>query len=146
MRVVIVGGAVLASSSGRNMGKVESRAEWLSGHGQCPCRGINGCARAGSEARVLQERHHSLEKNRRWRNLRSAVAQVHGSVYASGMMLIWVCALIVAADDVIFAHAVGARQRMCGVKCSLTPGTSVRDGKESCCWGTTPSTLTRRTA
>jgi enoyl-CoA hydratase len=43
-------------------------------------------------------------------------AQVHGAVYAAGLMLMWACDLIVAADDVIFADVVGTRLGMCGVE------------------------------
>ncbi|HWH97643.1 MAG TPA: enoyl-CoA hydratase-related protein, partial [Pseudolysinimonas sp.] len=54
---------------------------------------------------------------RRWRNLRKiTIAQVHGTVYAAGLMLMWACDLIVAADDVVFADVVGTRLGMCGVE------------------------------
>jgi enoyl-CoA hydratase len=44
------------------------------------------------------------------------VAEVQGAVYAAGLMLMWACDLIVAADDVIFADVVGTRLGMCGVE------------------------------
>ena len=66
---------------------------------------------------MLQEWHHFFENTRRWRNLRKiTVAQVHGDVYAAGLMLMWACDLIVAADDVTFADVVGTRLGMCGVE------------------------------
>ena len=37
-------------------------------------------------------------------------------MYAAGLMLMWACDLIVAADDVIFADVVGTRLGMCGVE------------------------------
>ena len=47
---------------------------------------------------------------------RSPIAQVHGTVYAAGLMLMWACDLIVAADDARFADVVGTRLGMCGVE------------------------------
>src|SRR5688572_32160792 len=50
-----------------------------------------------SEKRMLGEWHYYFENTRRWRNLRKiTVAQVHGPVYAAGLMLMWACDLIVA--------------------------------------------------
>jgi enoyl-CoA hydratase len=37
-------------------------------------------------------------------------------VFAAGLMLMWCCDLIVAADDVMFADVVGTRLGMCGVE------------------------------
>ena len=49
---------------------------------------------------MLQEWHYFFENTLRWRNLRKiTIAQVHGTVYAAGLMLMWACDLIVAADD-----------------------------------------------
>jgi enoyl-CoA hydratase len=66
---------------------------------------------------MLQEWHYFFENTRRWRNLRKiTIAQVHGTVYAAGLMLMWACDLIVAADNVRFADVVGTRLGMCGVE------------------------------
>ena len=66
---------------------------------------------------MLQEWHYYFENTRRWRNLRKiTVAQVQGTVYAAGLMLIWACDLIVGADDVVFADVVGTRLGMCGLE------------------------------
>jgi enoyl-CoA hydratase len=78
---------------------------------------INGGARLGAEKRMLQEWHYFFENTRRWRNLRKiTIAQVHGSVYAAGLMLMWACDLIVAGDTTTFADVVGHRLGMCGVE------------------------------
>jgi enoyl-CoA hydratase len=78
---------------------------------------INGGTREGTEKLMLQEWHYYFENTRRWRNLRKiTLAQVHGDVYAAGLMLMWACDLIVAADDVTFADVVGTRLGMCGVE------------------------------
>ncbi|HJQ47441.1 MAG TPA: hypothetical protein VJ870_14170 [Amycolatopsis sp.] len=51
---------------------------------------INGGTRKGSEKRMLQEWHYFFENTRRWRNLRKiTIAQVHGNVFAAGLMLMW---------------------------------------------------------
>ena len=66
---------------------------------------------------MLQEWHYYFQNTRRWRDLRKiTVAQVHGPVYAAGLMLMWACDLIVAADDAVFADVVGTRLGMCGLE------------------------------
>ncbi len=78
---------------------------------------MNGGTRKGAESRMLQEWHYYFENTLRWRNLRKiTVAQVQGTVYAAGLMLMWACDLIVAADNVYFADVVGTRLGMCGVE------------------------------
>lgn len=113
VRVVILGGMGKMFSAGHDMGSKVAMEE-LTGH---PTRAINGGTRSGTEALMLQEWHYYFENTRRWRNLRKiTVAQVHGPVFAAGLMLMWACDLIVAADDVTFADVVGTRLGMCGVE------------------------------
>jgi enoyl-CoA hydratase len=117
VRVVIFGGHGPMFSSGHDMGSAQSIAERTPGPEQHPSTLINGATRDGAEARMLQEWHYFFENTRRWRNLRKiTIAQVHGTVYAAGLMLMWACDLIVAADNVRFADVVGARLGMCGVE------------------------------
>ena len=113
VRVVILGGAGPMFTSGHDLGskvsmdEVQTHQSWKE----------NGGTRKGAERLMLQEWHHYFENTRRWRNLRKiTIAQVHGPVYAAGLMLMWACDLIVAADDVVFADVVGARLGMCGVE------------------------------
>ncbi len=113
VRVVILGGMGPMFSSGHDMGSKVSREE-MTNH---PSRLVNGGTRTGAEQLMLQEWHHYFDNTRRWRNLRKiTVAQVHGPVYAAGLMLMWACDLIVAADDVVFADVVGTRLGMCGLE------------------------------
>lgn len=113
VRVVILGGMGKMFSAGHDMGSKVAMEEMTS-H---PSRLGNGGTRAGAEQRMLQEWHYYFENTRRWRNLRKiTVAQVHGTVFAAGLMLMWACDLIVAADDVTFADVVGTRLGMCGVE------------------------------
>src|SRR5438105_6595734 len=91
--------------------------EYMPGPNQHPTMGINGGTRSASESLMLQEWHYFYDNTRRWRNLRKiTIAQVQGTVYAAGLMLMWACDLIVAADNVRFADVVGTRLGMCGVE------------------------------
>jgi enoyl-CoA hydratase len=99
------------------MGSKESMAERVEGPGQHPTLRINGGTRKGAEGRMLQEWHYFFENTRRWRDLRKiTIAQVQGTVYAAGLMLMWACDLIVCADNAKFADVVGTRLGMCGVE------------------------------
>ena len=117
VRVVILGGAGALFSSGHDMGSSESLTERQPGPDQHPAYQINGGTRRGLEARMLQEWHYYFQNTKRWRNLRKiTVAQVQGTVFAAGLMLMWACDLIVAADNAQFADVVGTRLGMCGVE------------------------------
>ena len=100
VRVVILGGDGPMFSSGHDMGSKVSMEEYTPGPNQHPTRAINGGTRKGAENLMLQEWHYFFENTRRWRNLRKiTIGQAHGDVYAAGLMLLWACDLIVAADD-----------------------------------------------
>ncbi len=117
VKVVIFGGVGKMFSAGHDMGSKVAMSEYLPGPGQHVTTTINGGTRLGAEKRMLQEWHYFFENTRRWRNLRKiTIAQVHGSVYAAGLMLMWACDLIVAAEKTIFADVVGTRLGMCGVE------------------------------
>ena len=113
VRVVILGGVGPLFSSGHDMGSSKARQEFA----EHPTHKMNGATRAGTEQMMLQEWHYYFQNTLRWRNLRKiTVAQVQGTVYAAGLMLMWACDLIVAADNVFFADVVGTRLGMCGVE------------------------------
>src|ERR1700684_4590805 len=117
VRVFILCGPGPLSSSGHDMGSREALEERQPGPNQHPSVTTNGGTRLGAESRMLQEWHYFFENTRRWRNLRKiTIAQVHGSVYAAGLMLMWACDLIVAGDTTTFADVVGHRLGMCGVE------------------------------
>jgi enoyl-CoA hydratase len=116
-RVVILSGAGPVFSSGHDLGSPLQVAERTPGPDLHPTREINGGTRLGAEQRMLQEWHYFFENTRRWRNLRKiTIAQVQGPVYAAGLMLMWCCDLITAAEDTVFADVVGTRLGMCGVE------------------------------
>ena len=117
VRVVILGGNGKMFSSGHDMGSKQMMEEWAPGPNQHPTRNINGGSRRGSEQLMLQEWHYFFQNTLRWRNLRKiTIAQVHGPVYAAGLMLMWACDLIVAAEGTTFADVVGTRLGMMGVE------------------------------
>jgi enoyl-CoA hydratase len=117
VRVVILRGAGPLFSSGHDMGSREAAAERQPGPDQHPSFTTNGGTRLGTESRMLQEWHYFFDNTRRWRNLRKiTIAQVQGTVYAAGLMLMWACDLIVAAEGAQFADVVGTRLGMCGVE------------------------------
>jgi enoyl-CoA hydratase len=117
VRVVILGGHGPMFSSGHDMGSREGRADMAPGPDQHPSARVNGGTRGGAERLMLQEWHHFFESTRRWRNLRKiTVAAVHGQVFSAGLMLMWACDLIVAAEGTTFADVVGSRLGMCGME------------------------------
>jgi enoyl-CoA hydratase len=116
VRVVILGGTGPIFSSGHDLGSKEAREE-MSGENRHFTASINGGTRKGAENRMLQEWHYFYENTKRWRDLRKiTIAQVQGTVYAAGLMLMWACDLIVAADNARFADVVGTRLGMCGLE------------------------------
>ena len=117
VKVVILAGVGPLFSSGHDMGSKESVAEREPGPDQHPTFQGYGGTRLGAESRWTQEWHFFFQNTLRWRNLRKiTVAQVQGTVFAAGLMLMWSCDLIVAADDASFADVVGTRLGMCGVE------------------------------
>lgn len=117
VRVVILGGNGPMFSAGHDLGSKVMFEEFLPGPNQHFTRGINGGARAGSEALMLQEWHYFFQNTLRWRNLRKiTIAQMHGPVFAAGLMLMWACDLICAAEETEFADVVGTRLGMMGVE------------------------------
>jgi enoyl-CoA hydratase len=74
-----------------------------------PVSNWGGFAKQGAEGHMALEEEIYLGMCWRWRNLpKPTVAQVHGKTIAGGLMLIWVCDLIVASDDATFSDPVVA--------------------------------------
>ena len=60
-----------------------------------------GCA--GAERQIAREQEIYLGLSERWRNIAEADdREVQGKVIAGGLMLVWPCDIIVAADDATF--------------------------------------------
>lgn len=68
-----------------------------------------GFSLPGAEGYMAQEQEIYLGMCWRWRNLpKPIIAEVQGKVIAGGLMLVWVCDLIIASDDATFSDPVVA--------------------------------------
>jgi enoyl-CoA hydratase len=75
-----------------------------------------GFREPGTEGWVAREEEIYLGMCRRWRDIpKPTIAAVHGKTIGGGLMLAWICDLIVAADDASFADPV-VDMGVCGVE------------------------------
>lgn len=80
-----------------------------------------GYGEQGAEGWVAREEEIYLEMCARWRAIpKPTIAAVHGRTLGGGLMLAWVCDLIVASDDATFADPVVA-MGVCGVEWFVHP-------------------------
>lgn len=114
VRVVILAARGRNFSAGHDLGSELAIAE----RSQLPSFRINGGTRdAIAEKIYLQEWHYFFQNTCRWRDLRKiTIAQVQGNAISAGLMLIWACDLIVAADNAKFSDVVAVRLGMPGVE------------------------------
>lgn len=60
-----------------------------------------GCA--GAEGQMAREKEIYIGFSERWRNFaKPTIAAVHGKCIAGGLMLVWPCDIIIAAEDALF--------------------------------------------
>jgi enoyl-CoA hydratase len=72
---------------------------------------------AGWEGAYAREKEVYLEITERWRNApKPVIAEVRGAVISGGLMLMWMCDLIVAADDARFRDNTGSDMGVPGVE------------------------------
>ena len=118
VRVVILAARGRNFSAGHDLGSEAALAERAPGPGQHPTFRSHGATRdAVAEKVYLQEWHFYFENTRRWRDLRKiTIASVQGNVISAGLMLMWACDLIVAADNAKFSDVVAVRMGMPGVE------------------------------
>nr|WP_311609684.1 enoyl-CoA hydratase [Streptomyces sp. DSM 40473]MDT0449414.1 enoyl-CoA hydratase [Streptomyces sp. DSM 40473] len=105
VRVVVLAGAGEHFSAGHDIGSPGRDA-----HLPFPRRaGLwwDHSGKSGAEQRFARESEVYLGMCRRWRELpKPLIASVQGACVAGGLMLAWVCDLIVASEDAFFADPV----------------------------------------
>lgn len=104
VRVIVLRGAGRHFSAGHDIGTpdrdaggpFERRTLWWDGE-----------ARPGAETPFVREQEQYLGLCRRWHEIpKPTIAMVQGGCIAGGLMLAWICDLIVAADDAFFQDPV----------------------------------------
>ncbi len=118
VRVIVLAARGKNFSAGHDMGSDAALRDYLPGPDQHPTYSVDGGTRSGPvESLYLQEWHYYFENTCRWRDLRKiTIAQVQGNAISAGLMLIWACDLIVAADNAKFSDVVAVRLGMPGVE------------------------------
>lgn len=118
VRVIILAARGKNFSAGHDLGSDAALQERAPGPTQHPTFRIDGATRSGmAEILLLQEWHYYFENTCRWRDLRKiTIAQVQGNAISAGLMLVWACDLIVAADNAKFSDVVATRLGMPGVE------------------------------
>ncbi|WP_024442240.1 MULTISPECIES: enoyl-CoA hydratase [unclassified Mycobacterium] len=118
VRVVILAARGKNFSAGHDLGSEATLLERRPGPAQHPTFQSHGATREPVvEKTYLQEWHFFFQNTCRWRDLRKiTIAQVQGNAISAGLMLIWACDLIVAADNARFSDVVGVRLGMPGVE------------------------------
>src|ERR1700684_801690 len=103
--VIVLAGAGDHFSAGHDIGTPERDADK-----SFPRQAVlwwDHVGKAGADARYAREMEVYLGMCRRWREIpKPAIAMVQGACIAGGLMLAWVCDLIVAAEDAFFADPV----------------------------------------
>nr|WP_241696087.1 enoyl-CoA hydratase [Solimonas terrae] len=101
VKVIVLAGVGRNFSAGHDIGTPErdahesfERAHLLPDH----------VGKPGAEFQLVREQEVYLGMCRRWRDVpKPTIAQVQGACIAGGLMLAWVCDLIIAGDDAYFA-------------------------------------------
>ncbi|GAA1637903.1 enoyl-CoA hydratase [Actinoplanes couchii] len=105
VRVIVLAGAGDHFSAGHDIGTPERDADT-----SFPRRAVtwwDHTGKDGADRRYAREIEVYLNMCRRWREIpKPSIAMVQGACVAGGLMLAWICDLIVAAEDAFFADPV----------------------------------------
>lgn len=105
VRVIVLAGAGDHFSAGHDIGSPGRDAHVA--HPRKASLWWQHTGHAGADARMARELEVYLGMCRRWRDIpKPMIAMVQGACIAGGLMLAWVCDLVVAADDAFFADPV----------------------------------------
>ncbi len=103
IRVIILAAEGHHFSSGHDLQDTTSVTDFKS------VNNWGGYKQPGAEGYMSTEQEIYLGMCWRWRNLpKPTIAQVHGKTIAGGLMLMWVCDLIIAAENATFSDPVVA--------------------------------------
>jgi enoyl-CoA hydratase len=105
VRVIILAAAGPHFSSGHDIYETAPEPEKMSAatKGYKTVGTWTGFGRPGAEGYLAREMEIYTGFCERWRNIpKPTIAQVQGKVIAGGLMLIWPCDLIIAAEDALF--------------------------------------------
>jgi enoyl-CoA hydratase len=103
--VIVLGGAGDHFSAGHDIGTPERDVD--KSFDRKAALWWDHVGKPGADARYSREMEVYLGMCRRWREIpKPVIAMVQGACIAGGLMLAWVCDLIVAADDAFFADPV----------------------------------------
>jgi enoyl-CoA hydratase len=105
VRVIVLSGAGSHFSAGHDIGTPGRDAD--RSFDRVASLWWDHAGKPGAESRLARESEVYLGMCRRWREIpKPTIAMVHGACIAGGLMLAWVCDLVVASDDAFFADPV----------------------------------------
>ena len=103
VRVIVLAADGPHFSSGHDLRDRSQMAEFA------PVSTFGGFGKKGAEGRQAVEEEIYFGMCWRWRNIpKPTIAEVQGKVIAGGLMLVWVCDIIIASDDATFSDPVVA--------------------------------------
>jgi len=134
VRVVILAARGKNFSAGHDLGSEQALAEREPGPGQHPSFRSRGRHYEPIMEKFYHQEWHYFSKTLPLaRSTQDHYRQVQGNAISAGLMLIWACDLIVAADNAKFSDVVAVRLGMPASNIMLTLGNSVRVRPKNCC-------------